>query len=98
YRLPVKKVLEILAKKGINSILVEGGAKIFSSFLKENAFDELFIFVAPKIYNDGINTFNYEILNGVENFSQLYFREVKKSGSDVMLRCIPEWNEYAGNT
>ncbi len=45
----IVSVLEVLASKGINNLLVEGGAKIHASFLKFGAFDELLIYRAPTI-------------------------------------------------
>ena len=39
------------------SILVEGGAKIFSSFINENLVDELNIFIAPMIIGNGKKAF-----------------------------------------
>ena len=38
------KILEILAKLGISNLLVEGGAKIFSSFILEKFCDEILLF------------------------------------------------------
>ncbi|MCP2519209.1 bifunctional diaminohydroxyphosphoribosylaminopyrimidine deaminase/5-amino-6-(5-phosphoribosylamino)uracil reductase RibD [SCandidatus Aminicenantes bacterium Aminicenantia_JdfR_composite] len=46
-RIPIIEVLKDLAKREITSILVEGGRKIFSSFLMEGLADKIFIFVAP---------------------------------------------------
>ena len=48
-RVHLKSMLKEIRKMGIASILVEGGAKIFSSFIKQNLFDDLLLFVSPKI-------------------------------------------------
>jgi diaminohydroxyphosphoribosylaminopyrimidine deaminase/5-amino-6-(5-phosphoribosylamino)uracil reductase len=53
--IPLKKVLAVLGKRGVQSLLVEGGAKIFSSFLREGLWDRLSIFIAPMILGDGVN-------------------------------------------
>ena len=45
--------LRELAKKGVSSILVEGGAKVFESFLKAGFCDEIILFVSPKILGEG---------------------------------------------
>ena len=54
-QLDLNAVLEKLANIGINNLLIEGGSKVFTSFLKENLVDKIIIFQAKKIIgNDGI--------------------------------------------
>ncbi|MBP9718501.1 bifunctional diaminohydroxyphosphoribosylaminopyrimidine deaminase/5-amino-6-(5-phosphoribosylamino)uracil reductase RibD [Candidatus Gracilibacteria bacterium] len=48
----MKDIVAQLYKKGINSVLVEGGGQIFGSFIKEKAFNDLYWFTAPKIIGD----------------------------------------------
>lgn len=48
-RIHLKTMLKEVREMGIASVLVEGGAKIFSSFVKQNLFDDLLLFVSPKI-------------------------------------------------
>lgn len=48
-RTSLKAVLGVLAKKGIGSVLVEGGPRIHASFLKEKFVDEARIFISPKL-------------------------------------------------
>ncbi len=43
----IKEVLHILGEKNILSLLVEGGASIFGSFLRNNLVDEVFLLLAP---------------------------------------------------
>ena len=45
----LNQVLITLAKLGINRLMVEGGAKVASSFVKLNLIDELNLFFAPEI-------------------------------------------------
>ena len=40
----LKRILEILSKLGVSNLFVEGGAKIFSSFILEKLCDELLLF------------------------------------------------------
>ena len=53
--LPLKKVLAALAKRGVQSVLVEGGAGVFSSFLREGLWDRLSVFIAPVLLGSGVN-------------------------------------------
>ncbi|MFQ5631649.1 MAG: bifunctional diaminohydroxyphosphoribosylaminopyrimidine deaminase/5-amino-6-(5-phosphoribosylamino)uracil reductase RibD [bacterium] len=57
--LPIQEVLAALAKLDIAHVLVEGGAEIFSSFLKEKCADRLSLVIAEKIFGDGKMTMNF---------------------------------------
>lgn len=46
----VKSVLTELSQRGVTSLLVEGGGRVFSSFLNAGLADELIFFVAPKVF------------------------------------------------
>jgi len=52
--LPV--LLKEFYRKGICSILVEGGSGVYTSFLKAGAFDRLSVYTAPLICGSGINS------------------------------------------
>ncbi|HZR07882.1 MAG TPA: bifunctional diaminohydroxyphosphoribosylaminopyrimidine deaminase/5-amino-6-(5-phosphoribosylamino)uracil reductase RibD [Myxococcales bacterium] len=47
---PLAGVLRRLAARGITSVLVEGGARVHGEFLRERLWDELRLFVAPKVF------------------------------------------------
>jgi len=51
----VYEVVTKLGELGITSILVEGGSKIFTHFVKESLFDKISIFIAPIILGTGID-------------------------------------------
>jgi diaminohydroxyphosphoribosylaminopyrimidine deaminase/5-amino-6-(5-phosphoribosylamino)uracil reductase len=55
----LREILKSLKKRKISSLLVEGGAKLSHTFLKENLVDKFYYFIAPKIYggSDGIASF-----------------------------------------
>jgi diaminohydroxyphosphoribosylaminopyrimidine deaminase/5-amino-6-(5-phosphoribosylamino)uracil reductase len=48
-RLPLGLVLRALARRGIVSLLVEGGADLHSQFIRSGRWDRLILFVAPKL-------------------------------------------------
>jgi diaminohydroxyphosphoribosylaminopyrimidine deaminase / 5-amino-6-(5-phosphoribosylamino)uracil reductase len=50
----LKSLLKELAKINITSVLVEGGSKILTSFIKQKLFDDLILFISPKLIGDGI--------------------------------------------
>jgi len=64
------QILEILWKKSIQSILVEGGTQVLNSFISNNCWDEARVFISPKTINDGVNAPSLEINPDFkENFS-----------------------------
>ncbi len=48
-RVDLKDLLRRLAGRGLTSVLVEGGAAIHGSFLSGRLWDELYLFIAPKV-------------------------------------------------
>lgn len=50
----IPSILKELNKRKINSILVEGGARLLQSFIEKNAWDEAFIEIADKLFDDGV--------------------------------------------
>ncbi|MDR0373468.1 MAG: 2,5-diamino-6-(ribosylamino)-4(3H)-pyrimidinone 5'-phosphate reductase [Nitrososphaerota archaeon] len=46
----LKELMEILKKRGIKRILVEGGAEVRWSFFESNLVDELFVWIMPYVW------------------------------------------------
>lgn len=46
----VDAILEALSRHGVTSVMVEGGAAVFSSFLQSESWDDLHLFVAPAAF------------------------------------------------
>ncbi|MCW8805909.1 MAG: bifunctional diaminohydroxyphosphoribosylaminopyrimidine deaminase/5-amino-6-(5-phosphoribosylamino)uracil reductase RibD [Ignavibacteriaceae bacterium] len=78
-KLELKKIMKVLAKQKIASILVEGGRNIFSQFLKYDMFDEVIILQAPKVLGSGIGIPN------IKKIKNLKLLSVKKLGDDTKL-------------
>lgn len=53
--LSLQRVLDVLADLGVRSVLVEGGAGIFTGFLKQGLWDRLAVFIAPLVLGQGIS-------------------------------------------
>lgn len=81
----IKFVLKHLAENGFERILVEGGGKVISSFIKENLVDELQIVYAPKVLGNSAISFTSEInLSDIpENKFRLSYQ--RKLGEDSLL-------------
>lgn len=48
HRVDVKSVLNSLAQEGVNEILVEAGSKLVGSFVRDQLWDEMIAYVAPR--------------------------------------------------
>jgi diaminohydroxyphosphoribosylaminopyrimidine deaminase/5-amino-6-(5-phosphoribosylamino)uracil reductase len=78
--LSLRGVLKKLGSMGIGSVLVEGGSRVFSSFLKERLADKLLVFTAPKIIGDGIpwlNGFGVKSVKDALAFSRFRFENIE---------------------
>jgi diaminohydroxyphosphoribosylaminopyrimidine deaminase/5-amino-6-(5-phosphoribosylamino)uracil reductase len=51
--LPPRAVLGVLAGRGITSVLIEGGKRVATSFLREEAVQRLHLFIAPLLMGEG---------------------------------------------
>jgi diaminohydroxyphosphoribosylaminopyrimidine deaminase/5-amino-6-(5-phosphoribosylamino)uracil reductase len=54
----VRDAVDQLAGEGVQRLLVEGGASVFSNFLREDVWDALYVFHSPKLFGDsGVSVF-----------------------------------------
>ena len=83
----LKWLWKALAKEEITSILMEGGARVIGSALKEKLVDKLYIYVAPKIIGDqdalssvvGVDTVNIGRSIRLKNLTS------RNIGQDILL-------------
>ena len=78
----LQNILKKLANIGVSNLLVEGGAKVFNSFFKENLFDNIYIFRSS--FFSGIK--ENKFLEGKINMckSKTFKMFVKKFGDDSL--------------
>jgi len=81
---PLRSVLRDLAKRGLTSVLVEGGAKVHGEFLRTGLWDELRLFIAPKIF--GSQALSWA---GLDAARDLDLRSVARLGPDLLLTLRP---------
>ncbi|MFH1528673.1 MAG: bifunctional diaminohydroxyphosphoribosylaminopyrimidine deaminase/5-amino-6-(5-phosphoribosylamino)uracil reductase RibD [Bacteroidota bacterium] len=60
-KLNLKKILHLLGEQKINSILVEGGADIFTQFISEALFDEILHIKSEQFFRKGLDAFDSDI-------------------------------------
>ena len=78
----LKDAMKKLAKLGISSVLVEGGAFTFTEFVKQKMVDEILLFTSPKILGKGLSTFKTDSSIDLPKFKSL---SSKISGKDLLL-------------
>ncbi len=55
YRPDLASVLNYLGRMGVASVLVEGGAAVFTEFIQRSLFDKISMFIAPVIIGKGVD-------------------------------------------
>lgn len=81
----LKSMLRAIAKLGIASVLVEGGGEIFSSFLKRKLFDDIFLFIGPKLIGSGIKTFPKLAPVSMDRSRNLKILKSENIGKDLLV-------------
>ena len=82
---PLEGVLRDLARRGLTSVLVEGGARVHGAFLAAGLWDELRLFIAPKVFGADALSWAGEGAAGA-----LDLRAVERIGTDVLLTLRPK--------
>ncbi|NHI04218.1 Diaminohydroxyphosphoribosylaminopyrimidine deaminase [Candidatus Nitrosotalea sp. TS] len=84
-RIDLKKLLSILAKRGIRKILVEGGGTTNWYFLKEKLVDEIIVTITPYVVG-GKESVSLVEGHGFDKISYpLKLKQVKRMGSEIIL-------------
>ncbi len=55
----LEQILEDLAQRNINSLLIEGGTNLLEQFLERSLYDEIHVFVSPKDLEYGVKSPNF---------------------------------------
>lgn len=85
-----KAVLQHLAQEGLLHVLIEGGANIHQQFLDAKLFDELWVFIAPKLVgNEGITWSGNLGIEQMANALKLELQSVERISDDVLVRYVP---------
>jgi diaminohydroxyphosphoribosylaminopyrimidine deaminase/5-amino-6-(5-phosphoribosylamino)uracil reductase len=88
-RVDLKALLKRLCKAGHNHVLVEGGAELYASFLREHLADALALFLAPKLI--GTSGLSWAGDLGVKEMTQaLKVKDLsfERFGDDVLLQAL----------
>ncbi len=84
-RFNLQFLLDELSKRGIGHLLVEGGPRVLTSFLKEQLADEIVVYIAPKILGAQGSV---DITAPMAELTQtvgLHYVDIERFGDDVRL-------------
>jgi diaminohydroxyphosphoribosylaminopyrimidine deaminase/5-amino-6-(5-phosphoribosylamino)uracil reductase len=84
-RIDLKKLLAVLAKRNISSVLVEGGAGIYTSFLKGKLADRILVAIAPVITGRGIEAVGDLGTAKIADALRLEVRKILRREADLIL-------------
>jgi diaminohydroxyphosphoribosylaminopyrimidine deaminase/5-amino-6-(5-phosphoribosylamino)uracil reductase len=80
------ELMEELAKRELNEIHVEGGAKLNGSLLQVGVVDELLVYLAPSVIGDsGRGMFDLPELTDLSQKKALAIQKVERVGADLRL-------------
>lgn len=87
----IRSALKLLYQEGICSMLVEGGAELISSFLRENLIDQYYLFVSGKVIGDQMAP-SWSGNTGIEklaNVPVIKFDHFESIGEDLLIVGYP---------
>ncbi|MFH1593556.1 MAG: bifunctional diaminohydroxyphosphoribosylaminopyrimidine deaminase/5-amino-6-(5-phosphoribosylamino)uracil reductase RibD [Candidatus Omnitrophota bacterium] len=85
----LKKAVRVLYKRGIRSILVEGGQKIITSFLSLKMADKVIAIISPKIVGKGIESVGDLGVSNIKGAIKLRIKRIEKLGGDIIYSANP---------
>jgi diaminohydroxyphosphoribosylaminopyrimidine deaminase / 5-amino-6-(5-phosphoribosylamino)uracil reductase len=91
-QISIKELLIRLGRRGISSLLVEGGAEVYGSFLNEHPVDKLIVFIAPCLIG-GRKAIGMIGGAGIAQMNEaIRFKEmtVKLWSGDILVEAYPE--------
>jgi len=83
----ITKLLSILSKKGVKTILLEGGGTLNRSFLKKNLIDEMVIALTPYVLGSENTVSLFEGISFplLKTKLPLKLKKVQKNGNEIIL-------------
>jgi diaminohydroxyphosphoribosylaminopyrimidine deaminase/5-amino-6-(5-phosphoribosylamino)uracil reductase len=89
-RLPLRAVLRELGRRGVTSVLVEGGGQIHGQLLSEGLGDEVVLFIAPKLVGaGGVPLVGLPGPSTMKEAWRLTDLKVSRVGEDLLVRARP---------
>jgi diaminohydroxyphosphoribosylaminopyrimidine deaminase/5-amino-6-(5-phosphoribosylamino)uracil reductase len=85
-KINLKALLEYLAKRGLNDILVESGAQLSGAFIEQNLVNELILYQAPKLMGgDGKSLVEMPSISRLNQAKALTISDIRMVGGDIRI-------------
>lgn len=84
-----RAILAALGKRGIASLVVEGGGKVAGAFLRAGAVDRLVLFFAPVMFGEAVRSVSGWGAATPAEGRRFAISRIRKVGEDVMLEALP---------
>ena len=84
-KIDMEDLLGKLGGMGLTSVLVEGGAKIITSFLRERLADKIVIVMAPKLIGKGIEAVGDLEIRDLDKALQISRMKMRRLGGDIVI-------------
>ena len=92
-RIDLNPLMDLLGTRGVTSLLVEGGATLLGSLIREKLIDKFFIFKAAKLLggNDGVPMARGTGPKRMDESLRLKDIRVRRFGDDTLIRGYPDY-------
>lgn len=85
----LRRLLEKLAERGCNEVLVEAGATLLGSFITAQLWDELIVYLAPKLMGSEARPFAQLPLATMNDVVNARMSDCTQVGDDLRIRLLP---------
>ncbi|MBI2645662.1 MAG: bifunctional diaminohydroxyphosphoribosylaminopyrimidine deaminase/5-amino-6-(5-phosphoribosylamino)uracil reductase RibD [Deltaproteobacteria bacterium] len=86
-RVSIVSLLKLLGKQGVLSVLVEGGAEVNASFLKEKLAHKIYTFMAPRILgDDALGAYSNMGLSDLDQAIKIKNVRMESVGKDFLIQ------------
>ena len=89
-QVPINSLLKRLAEKDLNSVMVESGATLAGSFVREGLMDEFVCYFAPKIFGDTALPMLKLPIDSLDAHLALSLQDVRHIGPDIRMTFTPD--------
>ncbi len=83
-RVNIRALLTELGKRNVQNLLIEGGARVFASFMGDHLVNKAFIFLAPVFLGEGIPLFRGWEARKLKDAPVLTDMKVSRLGRDIL--------------
>ena len=84
-RVSLADLMTRLGKRGITSLLVEGGSQVITASIREELFDRILSIIAPKIMGQGIAVVGDLGNTSMKDARHLTIKRISRSGADIIM-------------